>query len=112
MVPRGGRHLPPGCLVVVTSRNTLTGLIARDRANRTCLDVLPLTDAVSLLGGFVGPAMVTAELGAARAQPRQARAWLDTERLNLLAATAHGARHGWSSHARDLAATLSRYPRR
>jgi tetratricopeptide (TPR) repeat protein len=38
-----------------------------------------------------------------------ARAWLDAEWVNLVAAAGHAAEHGWPTHARDLATTLSRY---
>ena len=44
----------PGCAVVVTSRNTLPGLVARDGAQRVDLDPLPLADAVSLLRTLIG----------------------------------------------------------
>ena len=44
----------PGCLVVVTSRDTLAGLVARDGARRMLLDVLPREDAVTLLRGLIG----------------------------------------------------------
>ena len=43
------RPLPPGCpscLVVVTSRDSLVGLVARHGARRLDLDILPLPDAV------------------------------------------------------------------
>ncbi|HEU4421630.1 MAG TPA: tetratricopeptide repeat protein [Pilimelia sp.] len=43
------------------------------------------------------------------ADPEAARGWLDTERVNLMAAAAHTATHGWSHHATRLAATLYRY---
>jgi tetratricopeptide (TPR) repeat protein/transcriptional regulator with XRE-family HTH domain len=45
----------PGCLVVVTSRDTLAGLVARDGARRVLLDVLPPGDAVALLRALIGP---------------------------------------------------------
>jgi tetratricopeptide (TPR) repeat protein/transcriptional regulator with XRE-family HTH domain len=38
-----------------------------------------------------------------------ARAWLDTERANLVAVVVHCAGHGWSRHATDLAGALFRY---
>jgi tetratricopeptide (TPR) repeat protein/transcriptional regulator with XRE-family HTH domain len=38
-----------------------------------------------------------------------ARAWLDGERANLVAVTAHCADHGWPAHATTLAGTLYRY---
>ncbi|WP_017569709.1 ATP-binding protein [Nocardiopsis halotolerans] len=44
----------PGCMVVVTSRSTLPGLVAREGAQRFPLDVLPIEDSVSLLRSTVG----------------------------------------------------------
>lgn len=52
------RPLLPGsgrCAVVVTSRDTLPGLVARDGAHRLALDVLPEPDAVTLLCRLIGP---------------------------------------------------------
>jgi DNA-binding SARP family transcriptional activator/tetratricopeptide (TPR) repeat protein len=49
----------PGCLVVITSRDTLAGLVARDGARRVTLDVLPLADAVALLRALIGPRVDT-----------------------------------------------------
>jgi DNA-binding SARP family transcriptional activator/Tfp pilus assembly protein PilF len=43
-----------GCVVVVTSRDSLPGLVARDGAARLELDLLPLTDAVALLRKLSG----------------------------------------------------------
>jgi tetratricopeptide (TPR) repeat protein len=40
--------------VIVTSRNSLAGLVARDGARRLDLDLLPLDDAVALLGELIG----------------------------------------------------------
>jgi tetratricopeptide (TPR) repeat protein/transcriptional regulator with XRE-family HTH domain len=45
----------PGCVTLVTSRDALPGLVARDGATRVDLARLPLTDAVSLLGALLGP---------------------------------------------------------
>jgi predicted ATPase len=56
----------PGCLVLVTSRGTLTGLVARDRAQLIHLDVLPADDAVALLAEFIGADRVKAQPGPAR----------------------------------------------
>jgi len=51
------RPLLPGtaaCVVVVTSRDALAGLVARDGAARLDLDVLPLPEAVALLRALIG----------------------------------------------------------
>jgi DNA-binding SARP family transcriptional activator len=56
------RPLLPGtgaCTVVVTSRDALAGLVARDGAARLNLDVLPLEDAVALLRVLIGTRAVT-----------------------------------------------------
>ena len=44
-----------GCMVVVTSRDALAGLVARDGAARLDLDLLPLPEAAELLRTLVGP---------------------------------------------------------
>jgi len=44
----------PGCMVVVTSRSPLAGLIARDRAHRLWLNVPSLDEAVAILTYFLG----------------------------------------------------------
>jgi tetratricopeptide (TPR) repeat protein len=44
----------PGCMVMVTSRSTLPGLVAREGARRLALDVLPMADSVTLLRSTVG----------------------------------------------------------
>jgi DNA-binding SARP family transcriptional activator len=54
----------PGCAVMVTSRDSLAGLVARDGARRLDLDLLPLADAVALLRELIG-ARVDAEPRAA-----------------------------------------------
>jgi DNA-binding SARP family transcriptional activator len=56
----------PGCAVVVTSRDSLAGLVVRDGAQRLDLDLLPLTDAVHLLRSLIG--------GRADADPAAAQA--------------------------------------
>jgi tetratricopeptide (TPR) repeat protein/DNA-binding XRE family transcriptional regulator len=45
----------PSCAVVVTSRDALVGLVARDGATRLDLELLPLPDAVALLRALIGP---------------------------------------------------------
>ncbi len=62
------RPLLPGtgaCLVIVTSRNQLGGLVARDGARRLALDLLDPDEAVTLLARIVGPDRVSAEPAAA-----------------------------------------------
>jgi DNA-binding SARP family transcriptional activator len=54
----------PACTVLVTSRDALAGLIARDGATRLDLDVLQLEEAVALLRALIG-ARVDAEPEAA-----------------------------------------------
>jgi DNA-binding SARP family transcriptional activator len=44
----------PGCAVLVTSRDALAGLVARDGAARLDLDLLPLGEAVALLTQLIG----------------------------------------------------------
>jgi DNA-binding SARP family transcriptional activator/Tfp pilus assembly protein PilF/DNA-binding XRE family transcriptional regulator len=41
--------------------------------------------------------------------PRNAQAWLEAERRNLLAVAAHATRHGWPEHLRLLSAVLWHY---
>jgi tetratricopeptide (TPR) repeat protein len=44
----------PSCVVLVTSRDSLAGLVARHSARRLDLDLLPLEDAVALLAVLIG----------------------------------------------------------
>ncbi len=44
----------PGCVAVVTSRDSLTGLVAREGAQRLDLDLLPTAEAVGLLRALIG----------------------------------------------------------
>jgi tetratricopeptide (TPR) repeat protein len=60
----------PSCVVVVTSRDSLTGLVVRHSARRMDLDLLPLEDAVALLAALVGE-RVQAESDAAAALAKQ-----------------------------------------
>jgi len=43
------------------------------------------------------------------AEPAEARAWLDAERANLIAAAVYAASHGWPDTTTRLASTMSRY---
>ncbi|MEN3307128.1 MAG: hypothetical protein V7603_3330 [Micromonosporaceae bacterium] len=51
----------PGCFVVVTSRNRLSGLVAADGAHPLTLDLLSASEATELLIHLLGGARVTAE---------------------------------------------------
>ncbi|MGC2997624.1 ATP-binding protein [Streptomyces sp. G35A] len=53
-------------LVLITSRNRLSGLVAREGAARVTLDVLSLEESVRLLREVIGPLRVDAEPEAAR----------------------------------------------
>jgi len=55
----------PGCLVVITSRSQLSGLVARDGARRMTLDMLPPHEAITLLRLVIGADRVGAEPEAA-----------------------------------------------
>lgn len=55
----------PGCLVLVTSRNRLGGLVARHGAHHIALDALTPAEAIDLLAVTVGAERVAAERGAA-----------------------------------------------
>jgi DNA-binding SARP family transcriptional activator len=54
----------PGCLVLVTSRNRLAGLVANEGASPNTLDVLPEPAAGELLTYRLGPSRAAAERGA------------------------------------------------
>ncbi len=53
-----------GCVVVVTSRDSLTGLVITESATRLTLDLLSEHEALELVTDIVGRPRVTAELGA------------------------------------------------
>jgi tetratricopeptide (TPR) repeat protein len=59
-----------GCLVLITSRDRLTGLVAQDGARRLTLDVLTSGEAVQLLTGILGADRVAAEPEATAALAR------------------------------------------
>ncbi|WP_169739588.1 ATP-binding protein [Amycolatopsis taiwanensis] len=50
-----------GCVVVVTSRDSLTGLVVTDSATRLTLDLLTETEALELVTGIIGPDRAAAE---------------------------------------------------
>jgi len=50
-----------GCMVVVTSRDSLAGLVITDGAHRITLDLLTDAEAHELVSGILGPARVSAE---------------------------------------------------
>jgi DNA-binding SARP family transcriptional activator/tetratricopeptide (TPR) repeat protein len=54
-----------GCLVLVTSRDRLSGLVARDGARRLALDVLAPAESLALLRRVLGARRVAGELEAA-----------------------------------------------
>ncbi|MFD3315152.1 BTAD domain-containing putative transcriptional regulator [Streptomyces sp. NPDC058694] len=56
----------PGCLVVVTSRHQLYGLVAAEGAHSLTLDVLGEDDALRFLSDRLGPDRIARDLGAAR----------------------------------------------
>jgi tetratricopeptide (TPR) repeat protein len=60
----------PSCLVLVTSRDTLPGLVARYGAHRVDLDLLPIADATALLRRLIGR-RVSVEPDAAEALAQQ-----------------------------------------
>ncbi len=51
----------PGCMVVVTSRDSLTGLVVTEAAQRLTLDVLAPSEALDLVIGVIGPSRAQAE---------------------------------------------------
>ncbi|EOD64034.1 TPR repeat-containing protein [Amycolatopsis vancoresmycina DSM 44592] len=51
----------PGCMVVVTSRDSLTGLVVTDAAHRLTLDLLTPSEAHELVTGIIGADRVAAE---------------------------------------------------
>src|SRR5438552_7458741 len=50
-----------GCVVVVTSRDSLTGLVVTEGAYRLTLDLLTQSEAHELVSGIVGPKIAAAE---------------------------------------------------
>ena len=62
-----------GCVTLVTSRDALAGLVARDGARRLDLDLLPLADAVSLLRSLIGDRVAADPAAAAQLAARCCR---------------------------------------
>ena len=62
-----------GCVTLVTSRDTLAGLVARDGAQRVDLDLLPMADAVGLLRALIGSRVDAAPGAAAELAARCSR---------------------------------------
>jgi DNA-binding SARP family transcriptional activator/tetratricopeptide (TPR) repeat protein len=85
----------PGCLVLVTSRNRLTGLLARDGASSLTLDVLSPDEARGLLTAILGPDRLAAE-PAATAELAEMCSHLP---LALRVAAANLVSHPWPSVA-------------
>ena len=88
------RPLLPGtarCLALVTSRNRLSGLVARDGAHRLTLDVLPPAEAIALLARIIGSDRVAAEPAAAETLARLC-SWLPLA-LRITADRAAAHRH-------------------
>jgi hypothetical protein len=63
----------PGCLVLVTSRDSLSGLVARAGARRLTLGGLAPDEARLLLGGVLGRERVTSRVAAANVDARPGR---------------------------------------
>jgi tetratricopeptide (TPR) repeat protein/transcriptional regulator with XRE-family HTH domain len=88
------RPLLPGgrrCVVVVTSRDALTGLVVRHGACRLRLDPLPAADAVALLGALIGQRVAGEAAAAAALAQRCVRLPLALRLVAELAATRPGA---------------------
>lgn len=90
-----------GCFVLVTSRNRLSGLVARDGADRIALDTLPPAEARALLVRTLGAARVDADPHAAAALA-EACAHLPLALRIVAAKLADAPRHGLA----DLAGSL------
>jgi DNA-binding SARP family transcriptional activator/tetratricopeptide (TPR) repeat protein len=76
-----------GCAAIVTSRDALAGLVARDGARRIELDLLPLPDAVKLLEVLVGKRVIDEPDAAAALAARCSRLPLALRVAAELAAT-------------------------
>jgi len=92
----------PGCLVLVTSRDRLAGLVAHDGARRLTVDVLDPGEALALFERIIGVERVAAEPGAS-AELAQASGYLP---LALRIAAAHVLNHPYRD-IRDHVAELA-----
>ncbi|WP_201105509.1 AfsR/SARP family transcriptional regulator [Streptomyces sp. MBT58] len=54
----------PGCMVLVTSRDSLSGLVVTEAAHRLTLDVLSNSEATALVAGVIGPHRAATESAA------------------------------------------------
>ncbi|MER6195411.1 AfsR/SARP family transcriptional regulator [Streptomyces cyaneofuscatus] len=54
----------PGCMVLVTSRDSLSGLVVTEAAHRLTLDVLSNSEATALVAGIIGPHRAATESAA------------------------------------------------
>jgi Tetratricopeptide repeat len=86
----------PSGTALVTSRDSLAGLVARYGARRIPVDLLPRPPVPPV------PGPVLAGTG-------PGRAWLDAERATLVDVAAYTVGHGWPGHAVRLSATICRY---
>jgi DNA-binding SARP family transcriptional activator/tetratricopeptide (TPR) repeat protein len=82
----------PSCLVVVTSRDSLAGLVARHGARRLNLDILPPDDALGLLRTLIGARVDAEPLAAAALAAQCARLPLALRVAAELAAANSGSR--------------------
>ncbi|WP_409490696.1 ATP-binding protein [Amycolatopsis sp. cmx-11-12] len=65
----------PGCVVLVTSRDRLAGLVITEAATRLSLDLLTQAEALELVTGIVGPERAAAEPDALQALVRYCARW-------------------------------------
>ncbi len=79
----------PSCLVLVTSRDDLAGLVARDGAHRVDLDLLTAAESVTLLRALIGPRVAAEPESAAALAERCTRLPLALRIAAELAAARH-----------------------
>lgn len=96
----------PTCVVLVTSRDRLGGLVAHDGAHRLTLDVLSTDEAHGLLVSVLGPERMAAEPDAAGTLA----AACSNLPLALRIAAANVANHPWSSISEHAVALRGGHP--